>query len=371
MSSNPLPLQQPGGAVDVERVLDGVGKARERGGDSFQEGPLALRQLGDHEPAAQRERTEVGPGQTLVQVARCPVGEPGIYRLLEREGPFGDRPGRGDDDHQRDLGLQQENLYVLDRGRVQGRCGDGRQQVGHLGQRRGGHAHRLVDLAAHRGQLERETRPGREGRWLAQHRIDVLAVARVRRHPPGRGMRVVQVPELLEGGQLVADGRGAPLDVVALGQPLGPDGLPDLHMRLDHSPQQHLLSLAQHAFNCRSRPGAEPLGGLGPTWGPAPPRRCGRSGSRPARRPYRPPRGRRAPRGPCPVTRISASGLPIPRNCTDKRFRDRGSPPAACVAARATWAIEYRPWRMLPGRPTPFANSGSMWIGLKSPDAPA
>ena len=40
-----------------------------------------------------------------------------------------------------------------------------------------------------------------------------------------------------------------------------------------------------------------------------------------------------------PVTVISCSGKPIPRNWTDSRFRLRGSPPAAFTFARATWAI--------------------------------
>src|SRR4051794_16294662 len=70
-------------------------------------------------------------------------------------------------------------------------------------------------------------------------------------------------------------------------------------------------------------------------------------------------------------TTISCSGIPMPRNWTFRRRSARGSPPAASVCALATWAIEYRPCRMFCGRPTALANSGSMWIGLKSPDAPA
>src|SRR3954469_10281652 len=72
-----------------------------------------------------------------------------------------------------------------------------------------------------------------------------------------------------------------------------------------------------------------------------------------------------------PVTTISCSGKHMPRNCTDSRFTRRGSPPAAACAARATCAIPYSPCRMFDGSPTACANSRSMWIGLKSPDAPA
>jgi hypothetical protein len=70
------------------------------------------------------------------------------------------------------------------------------------------------------------------------------------------------------------------------------------------------------------------------------------------------------------VTTISRSGSPMPRNWTPRRLSACG-PPAAAVWARATWAIVQRPCRILPGRPTWRANSSSMWIGLKSPDAPA
>jgi hypothetical protein len=71
-----------------------------------------------------------------------------------------------------------------------------------------------------------------------------------------------------------------------------------------------------------------------------------------------------------PVTVISRSGRPMPRNCTCSLRRLCGPPPAS-VCARATCAIVHRPCRILPGRPTCLAKSSSMWIGLKSPDAPA
>ncbi len=72
-----------------------------------------------------------------------------------------------------------------------------------------------------------------------------------------------------------------------------------------------------------------------------------------------------------PVTVTSCSGKPMPRNWTESRFSARGSPPAAALFARATWAIVQRPCRMQPGSPADFANSGSVWIGLGSPEASA
>ena len=71
-----------------------------------------------------------------------------------------------------------------------------------------------------------------------------------------------------------------------------------------------------------------------------------------------------------PVTTISSPSTPMPRNWTDSRFSASG-PPAASVWARATCAIVHSPCRIRPGRPTLVANCSSMWIGLKSPDAPA
>ena len=45
--------------------------------------------------------------------------------------------------------------------------------------------------------------------------------------------------------------------------------------------------------------------------------------------------------------------------------------PKARITDRATCAIVQSPCRIRPGRPTCCANSLSMWIGLKSPEAPA
>ena len=70
------------------------------------------------------------------------------------------------------------------------------------------------------------------------------------------------------------------------------------------------------------------------------------------------------------LTASSCSGKPMPRNWIE-RLRSASGPSPAALTARATWAIIHRPWRMRPGRPTDWANSSSMWIGLKSPEAPA
>ena len=59
-------------------------------------------------------------------------------------------------------------------------------------------------------------------------------------------------------------------------------------------------------------------------------------------------------------------------NRTARRVsREGSSGHAACTAARETKAIVHSPWMMIPGNPTDFANSASVWIGIVSPDASA
>ncbi len=187
MSSNPAALQQARGAVDVERVLDGVGqaartRARQLPGRSARAPTAPGRRAGCASVSAPRSV----PAQALVQVARGPVGEPGVDRLVEREGALGDRPGRRDHDHQRDLRLEQQHLDVLDRRGVQ-TAARRRRPAG----RSPGTASRWsraspVDLAAHGGQLELEAGTGAGSGASRSTDVRVQAVARVGRHPARR-----------------------------------------------------------------------------------------------------------------------------------------------------------------------------------------
>jgi hypothetical protein len=57
---------------------------------------------------------------------------------------------------------------------------------------------------------------------------------------------------------------------------------------------------------------------------------------------------------------------------TASRLRRVGSSGQACsIIATEVKAIVQRPWMMIPGRPTAFANSSSRWICIGSPEASA
>ena len=81
-------------------------------------------------------------------------------------------------------------------------------------------------------------------------------------------------------------------------------------------------------------------------------------------------RRRRATSRTVEVTTISCSGTPIPRNWTDEARSALG--PAGRLGLRAR-DLGHRPQPVQDpaGQADRAANSSSMWIGLKSPDAPA
>ena len=69
---------------------------------------------------------------------------------------------------------------------------------------------------------------------------------------------------------------------------------------------------------------------------------------------------------------IVCPGSAIAANRTASRFSLVGSSAQACsIAATEVKAIVQRPWMMIPGRPTDFANCSSRWICIGSPDASA
>jgi hypothetical protein len=124
-------------------------------------------------------------------------------------------------------------------------------QIGDPGERRGGLANRLVDLAAHPREAQfaegnrRQTVPGGE------QLLDVEAIAGVGRHPPGRGVRVGEEASILERGELRAHGRRAPADLGAIGNRLGADRLATAHVGVNHRPEHGPLSLTKHRLDCR------------------------------------------------------------------------------------------------------------------------
>ena len=149
-------VQQPRGAVDVERVLGGGGEVGERGHEAVQERALAVRQRRIGEAGVQLARAEAEAGELLVEELRRPRDEAAVDGRRERQHALGDAAGRGDDHDHHDLRLQQQHLDVADRRGVQRRRGDDREQVRDLRQRLGRGPHRLVDLAAGQLELERD-----------------------------------------------------------------------------------------------------------------------------------------------------------------------------------------------------------------------
>ena len=234
---------QPRRAVEVQRGVGGPGQLGEGGREPSRNARSVGGSVGSASLRAQRAGAEADPDEPLVEVGARPVREPRVDRAPEAEDPLGDAAGGGDDHDHQHLGLEHQDLDVADRGGLDRRRGDDREQVGDLGERLGGHAHRLVDLAPH--QLQAQV-GGRRQRALGQQPVDVVAVAGVGRRAAGRGVRVREQAELLEHGELVADRRGPAGDVGIGGEGLRSDGLPGRRVALDDLAQQELLAGRQH-----------------------------------------------------------------------------------------------------------------------------
>ena len=78
---------------------------------------------------------------------------------------------------------------------------------------------------------------------LREHLVDVVAVAAVGGHSAGRGVRVLEQPDLLQPGQLGPHRGRTPWDVGLLGDPLRAHGLVERHVSLDDLPQKEALAL--------------------------------------------------------------------------------------------------------------------------------
>ena len=92
------------------------------------------------------------------------------------------------------------------------RSGGQRHQVGDLGQRRRRLPHRVVHLPPQPRQLQLD--PGVGGRRARrdQH-VDIAPVAGIGGNPPGRGMRMGQIPRSLKGRQFRPHSGGSPLNL--------------------------------------------------------------------------------------------------------------------------------------------------------------
>ena len=254
---------------------------------------------------------------------------------------------------------------MADRRGVDRRRGDDRQQVRDLRERLG---RRRASPRRPRGGRAASSSRGRAGGVVA-------AAAGGRRSSgspasvgtrPARRVRVGEQPVLLEHRELVADRRRA-------GSRARDRRRASSSRRAARSPCRPRRPCAGSALGAARAPLPIVGGGPGRRYstcelglGVADDRAC-----RPARRPRARSRRRRSTVATLPVTVISCSGTPMPRNCTLRRSqrvraarRPRSAPgrPAPSSTARGGCARAGRP---------AWAKSSSMWIGLKSPDAPA
>ncbi len=234
--------EQVGGAADVEPLLRGE-QLREGGPERREEAALLDAQARVLEAPAQKRRPELEPGNRLVQVLGSPLREPGIDRRVEVEEPLRDPAGRGDHDHHHELRLEQQHLDVADVRRFERRSGHEREQPCHLREHLRRRLQRRLDLGARRGEVERERRRMRVE--PTEQLVGVEAVAGLRRHPPGRGVRVHEQADRLELRQLGAHRGRRRVDLRALDERLRPDRLAGRDVLLDDAPQDLLLTLRE------------------------------------------------------------------------------------------------------------------------------
>ena len=140
------------------------------------------------ELAPQPARPELEPGHPLVQVLARPLREAGVDGVIERHDPFGDAAGRGDDDGHHRARVEQQDLDVPHRRRLERRRGHQRELTGDTREHLGRRLERRVDLAAQLGEVERE-RAG--ARILTREQlVRVEAVALLGRNAAGRCVRM-------------------------------------------------------------------------------------------------------------------------------------------------------------------------------------
>ena len=193
--------EQPGGALHEEVVLRGLLELGERGRQRAEELALARRQDRVVELRQQHPRAHVHVPERLVEVAGRPREQTAVDGLVVRDHALGHAAGGGDDHDHRHLRLEQQHLDAVDRGRLDRRGRDEREQVRHLRELLGGGAHGVVDLAAHGAQLQAPARDGQPAHRKQLVRVEAVAAigrhatrprcagARAARSPPGGPVR--------------------------------------------------------------------------------------------------------------------------------------------------------------------------------------
>ena len=126
-------------------------------------------------------------------------------RLVEFHDPLLDPPGVGDDHQQQPGGRERDDLDVPDDGSGQVRILHNRDLPGQLGQQPNRSAQHVVQIdTGLQKRLDRPSLTHRQGLDLRQS-VDEQAIALVRRDPTRRGVRLRDVPLVLQHGHVVAN----------------------------------------------------------------------------------------------------------------------------------------------------------------------
>jgi hypothetical protein len=101
-------------------------------------------------------KTGASAARNFVQVLAGPVRKALVDGGVERDDTFRDASGGSDhDDHHR-ARIEQQDLDVADRGRLEGRCRDERKQIAHTGEHLARRLERRIDFTAQLQEIERE-----------------------------------------------------------------------------------------------------------------------------------------------------------------------------------------------------------------------
>jgi hypothetical protein len=180
--------------------------------------------------------------EPLVQVLVRPRGEAGVDGALEGDELLADAAGRRDRDDHRHGGLEQQHFHVTDRRGLEAGRGDERQQPRHPAQHLGRGLERGLDLASHRGQVEREA--GGARLLALEHLVRVEAVAGLGRDPAGRGVRMGEETERFQLRELAPHRRRGDGETGELDERLRADGIARGDVHLHHPPEDVALALA-------------------------------------------------------------------------------------------------------------------------------
>ena len=197
--------------VHHQRVLAGVDRLHEGGDRRARSRTTASRAAPTAAGRGARDLPRVGALERSVEA----VGEPAQLRLggvaAQRDRLLADEVALEHEEEERVPRLQRDEVEVLEPRAQRARAGDHAHRVGGQRQRAGGDLEGLLQAAGQLGEEGVHLAPHRDrDRLLLHEEVDVVAVAEVRRHPARRGVRLEEVADVDQVGEVVADRRGRP-----------------------------------------------------------------------------------------------------------------------------------------------------------------